>query len=170
MNRAELIGRTVCALHRDAVAPEGVANLFDCRIEVGFASVELVDYERSGKSVIGGRLPRLQRANFQTCSSGNYDQRSVCYAHRGKHIATEIGITGSVQYIDLVICPLAGHHGHLDARTSRLLLGLVIQHASLIVYSALTVRRTSCVVHRIRERSLARPAVGGEDYVPYSIS
>ena len=80
-------------------------------IEVGALAIDVVDVHRARQAHVLGLAPQLRRHDLGAVDGVHHEQGHFGGLHGGQRVADEIGMTGGVQHVDLVVLVRDGGDG-----------------------------------------------------------
>ena len=113
-------------LHGDAVAAELGLDLAQSFVEVGVFTVHAVDDDGAGDAALCGHLPGMLGADLHARGGADHDYGGVGGRETAVGLADEVGVTGGVDEVELVVFPLRGEEGGVDADLALDLVGVEV--------------------------------------------
>ena len=93
---------------------------------VGVLAVHLVDHNNAGDTALLGEAPRLLGADLHARRGVEQQHGGIHHAHRGLHLAYELGVARRVDRVDLGVLPLHRRDRKLDRMVRPRLVGVVV--------------------------------------------
>ena len=141
------------------LVPERGDELVEGRLEVRPLAVELVDEDRPRQPRLDGELPRHLRLDLDAVDGRDHDDDRVDRPDRRSEVADEVGVSGSVQHVDLRSVPLDRRHRQRDGDPLALFVGVVVGDRGAVFDGSHPGDGPRREQHGFEQRGLAGPSV-----------
>ncbi len=149
-------------LQRRDARPELLVELIEGARERRALTVELVHEERPRQPGFFSHPPDDLGLHFDALDRGHDEDREVGGAECGGDVADEVGISRSVEHVDLGALVLERCDAERSGDPAPGLFGVEVRDGVAVLHAALTGDRPGDEEQRLGERGLARPAVPHE--------
>ena len=154
-------------LERQHRCAKHCSQLSEHAIEIGAFTILLVHEDHARHAPFGNLAPQQFGLQLDAINGTHHDHGKVGNIERGIDLVDEVGISGSVDQIDLVGQPVGGlpferRHREREREPPTDLFWFIVEHTGAFIHTPTALNRSCLHQKSLCQRGLARPAMADQ--------